>query len=77
MQRAIRQRSLALQGNIIYAFKLVLTTGDVLYSNDSRPMFTIGQDTVGRHDFLLTPCSLEMFTSCIGMSATIQAASRT
>ncbi|MEO7859102.1 MAG: DUF1989 domain-containing protein [Nitrospirales bacterium] len=24
-------------------------------------MFTIIQDTVGRHDFLLTPCSQEMF----------------
>ena len=44
-----------------YASKLYLTTGDVLYANDSRPMFTIGTDTVGRHDFLLTPCSQEMF----------------
>jgi uncharacterized protein len=46
---------------IDYAGKIYCTTGDVLYSNDSRRMFTIVQDTVGRHDFLLTPCSQEMF----------------
>jgi uncharacterized protein YcgI (DUF1989 family) len=44
-----------------YASKIFLTTGDVLYSNDSRRMFTILEDRVGRHDFLLTPCSQEMF----------------
>lgn len=44
-----------------YASKIYLTTGDILYSNDSRPMFTIVADTVGRHDFLLTPCSQRMF----------------
>jgi len=44
-----------------YAGKVFLTTGDVLWSNDSRPMFTIVRDDVGRHDFLLTPCSQEMF----------------
>lgn len=47
--------------SIDYASKIYLTTGDVLYANDSRPMFTIGEDQVGRHDFLLTPCSQEMF----------------
>jgi uncharacterized protein YcgI (DUF1989 family) len=44
-----------------YASKIYLSTGDTLYSNDSRPMFTIVADTVGLHDFLLTPCSQEMF----------------
>ncbi len=44
-----------------YAGKLYLTTGDLLYSNDSQPMFTIVADTVGRHDFTLTPCSQRMF----------------
>lgn len=44
-----------------YAGRIYLTSGDVLYANDSRPMFTILDDTVGRHDFLLTPCSQEMF----------------
>ncbi len=46
---------------IDYASKIYLTKSDVLYSNDSRVMFTILDDTVGRHDFLLTPCSQEMF----------------
>ena len=53
--------SLSSGRSIDYASKIFLTTGDVLYSNDSRPMFTIVADTVGRHDFLLTPCSQEMF----------------
>ena len=39
-----------------------LTTGHVLYSNRSIPMLTITEDTVGRHDFLYTPCSDETFT---------------
>lgn len=46
---------------IDYANTIYLTTGNILYSNRSRPMWTIVEDTVGRHDFLLTPCSLEMF----------------
>lgn len=44
-----------------YASRIWLTTGDLLYSNRSRPMFRIGDDTVGRHDFILAPCSQEMF----------------
>jgi uncharacterized protein len=47
--------------SIDYASKIYLSTGDVLWSNDSRQMFTIVRDDVGRHDFLLTPCSQEMF----------------
>ncbi len=46
---------------IDYANRIYLTTGNALYSNRSRPMFTILEDTVGRHDFLLTPCSPETF----------------
>lgn len=46
---------------IDYANTVFLTTGDVLYSNRSRPMATITQDTCGRHDFLLTPCSQQTF----------------
>jgi uncharacterized protein len=38
-----------------------LTTGHILYSNRSRPLFTITADTVGCHDFLYTPCSQETF----------------
>ncbi len=46
---------------IDYANKIYLTTGNVLYSNRSHPMLSIVEDTVGRHDFLLTPCSRETF----------------
>jgi uncharacterized protein YcgI (DUF1989 family) len=47
--------------SIDYANRIYLTKGDTLYSNRSRPMFTILEDDVGRHDFLLTPCSPETF----------------
>ncbi len=47
--------------SIDYNNTIYLTTGHVLYSNRSRPMFTVLEDTVGRHDFLLTPCSPETF----------------
>jgi uncharacterized protein YcgI (DUF1989 family) len=53
--------SLSSGRTIDYASKIYLTTGDVLWSNDSRPMFTILCDDVHRHDFLLTPCSQAMF----------------
>ena len=53
--------SLSSGRTIDYAGKIYLSTGDVLWSNDSRPMFTIVADDVRRHDFLLTPCSQEMF----------------
>ncbi len=46
---------------IDYANTIYVTTGHTLYSNRSRAMWTIVEDTVGRHDFLLTPCSAEMF----------------
>lgn len=47
--------------SIDYANTIYLTKGHILYSNRSRPMFTIVADDVGRHDFLLTPCSRETF----------------
>jgi uncharacterized protein YcgI (DUF1989 family) len=49
-----------------YAGKLFLTTGDPLYSNRSRVMLRIVEDTVGRHDFLLTPCSKDTFRIIYG-----------
>ena len=49
-----------------YNDTLFLTTGHVLYSNRSRPMLTITDDTVGRHDFLYTPCSAETFALLYG-----------
>lgn len=47
--------------SVDYANTIYLTTGHVLYSNDSKPMLTIGEDRVRRHDFLLTPCSRDTF----------------
>lgn len=46
---------------IDYANTIHVTAGHTLYSNRSRPMWTIIGDTVGKHDFLLTPCSPETF----------------
>jgi urea carboxylase-associated protein 1 len=37
-----------------------LRQGDVLYSNLSRPMFTIVEDTVGNHDTICGCCSAEI-----------------
>jgi uncharacterized protein YcgI (DUF1989 family) len=51
---------------IDYANTIYLTTGHTLYSNRSRPMWTIVADTVGCHDFLLTPCSPETFSIIYG-----------
>lgn len=45
-----------------YNNTIYLTTSHVLYSNRSTPMLTIVEDTVGRHDFLYTPCSPETFS---------------
>ena len=49
-----------------YASRLFLTTGDPLYSNRSNVMLRIVADTVGRHDFLLTPCSADTFRIIYG-----------
>jgi len=44
-----------------YEETLKLTTGNRLWSNRSHPMLEIVEDTVGTHDFLLTPCSAATF----------------
>jgi uncharacterized protein len=44
-----------------YMEKLFLSTGDTLYSSKSIPLARIIEDKVGRHDFLLTPCSKDTF----------------
>lgn len=49
-----------------YASRIYLTTGDPLYSNRSNIMLRILEDTVGRHDFLLTPCSKDTFRIIYG-----------
>lgn len=49
-----------------YVSRIYLTKGDPLYSNRSNVMLRIVEDTVGRHDFLLAPCSREMFRIIYG-----------
>jgi hypothetical protein len=49
-----------------YASRIYLTTGDKLYSNRSEVLLEIVEDTVGRHDFLLTPCSKDTFRIIYG-----------
>jgi uncharacterized protein YcgI (DUF1989 family) len=51
---------------IDYAETIFLTKGHPFYSNRSNIMFDIVEDTVGKHDFLLTPCSAEMFRIIYG-----------
>ena len=44
-----------------YEETIALTTGNRLWSNRSNVLLSIEEDTVGRHDFLLTPCSEATF----------------
>ncbi|WP_109809534.1 DUF1989 domain-containing protein [Sphingosinithalassobacter portus] len=44
-----------------YEETISLTTGNTLWSNRSNPLLEIVEDSVGRHDFLLTPCSEATF----------------
>ena len=44
-----------------YEETIRLTTGNRLWSNRSHPMIEIVEDSVGVHDFLLTPCSEATF----------------
>ncbi|HMG66408.1 MAG TPA: urea carboxylase-associated family protein [Chitinophagaceae bacterium] len=53
---------------IDYAETIFLTKDHPFYSNRSNIMFTMMEDTVGRHDFLLTPCSADMFRIIYGHS---------
>jgi uncharacterized protein YcgI (DUF1989 family) len=59
--RADKREVLSSGRSIDYANTIYLTAGHTLYSNRSNPIFTILRDDVGRHDFLLTPCSSETF----------------
>lgn len=49
-----------------YAERLIPRLGDAIYSNRSRVLLRIVEDTVGRHDFLLTPCSADTFRILYG-----------
>lgn len=51
-----------------YENALLLSIGNKLFSNKSRPMFLIVEDKVGRHDFLFAPCSQEMYKIQYGKS---------
>jgi uncharacterized protein len=51
---------------IDYAETINLTTGHPFYSNRSNIMFHLVEDTVGKHDFLLTPCSADTFRIIYG-----------
>ncbi len=51
---------------IDYAETIRLTKGNHFYSNRSQIMFTMIEDTVGVHDFLLTPCSADTFRIIYG-----------
>ena len=44
-----------------YLSKIFLGEGNILYSSKSQPMAKIVENKVGRHDFLLTPCSKDTF----------------
>lgn len=65
-ERTNREEYLSSGRSLDYASRMWLTTGDILYSNRSRPMFTILEDTCGRHDFTLTPCSKDTFKIIYG-----------
>jgi uncharacterized protein YcgI (DUF1989 family) len=54
---------------IDYAETIFLTTGHPFYSNRSNVMFEMVEDTIGRHDFLLTPCSADTFRIIYGHTA--------
>jgi uncharacterized protein len=63
------RESLSSGRTIDYANTIYVTTGHTLYSNRSRPMWTIVEDSVGRHDFLLTPCSPDTFRIIYGTTS--------
>lgn len=47
--------------SIDYEDKILFSRGDTLYSENGIPMLKIVEDSCGRHDFLVTPCSAQMF----------------
>ena len=50
-----------------YEETILLTAGNTLWSNRSRKFLKITEDACGRHDFLLTPCSPEMYRILYGL----------
>ena len=52
--------------SIDYNETIYLSTGHKLYANSGQVMFTIVEDSCGQHDFLVTPCSQQMFEMISG-----------
>lgn len=44
-----------------YIERIYISAGDKLYSSKSKVMATVVEDTVGKHDFVFTPCSNDTF----------------
>jgi hypothetical protein len=51
-----------------YNNKIYFTKDDLLYSDQSNPMWTIIEDTVGKHCFLFAPCDQKMFEITYGVT---------
>lgn len=51
-----------------YANKIYLSSGDVVWSERSRRMLSIVSDQAGRHDFLISACSVEMYRIQYGVA---------
>ena len=47
--------------------QIYLTTGNVLYSSRREPLFTIVEDSVGRHDLLMGACSDRVYRDKFGV----------
>jgi uncharacterized protein len=67
--RADAQEVISSGRTLDYVSRLFLTAGDPIYSNRSNVLLRIVEDTVGRHDFLLTPCSADTFRIIYGDQA--------
>jgi uncharacterized protein YcgI (DUF1989 family) len=48
--------------------RIYFSTGDVLYSDQSNPMWTIMEDKVGQHCFIFAPCDQKMFEITYGVT---------
>ncbi len=59
---AVRRNDALSSGRSIdYNETILFTSGHILFSISGFPLLRIIEDTCGRHDFLVTPCSLQMF----------------
>ncbi len=60
------QDTLSSGRSIDYAETILFTKGHKLFSFSGEPMLEILEDSCGRHDFLVTPCSAQMFQMLSG-----------